>query len=185
MTQLWPPYLPPLVALQAPPPDASSAPILDRIEAILKETHALLAQGITTREDPVIGQIATASVAVGESLDSFVQLTDVKGDALPFSLLTINQIAIAAPQLVAADLVRLRLYYRGTRQEPADLVAEFDGASQVSGMWAAAFTNRRIEYVDGNKENKVWVRIRNTAGNSGSTTFTIRLYAQRIVYKVL
>ena len=167
-----------------PPPDTSGPVTLRRIETLLGEMRTLLAQGITAREDPVIGEIATSSVAVGDSLDSFVQLTNLQNEVLPFSLLTINQIAIAAPGLVAADLVRLRLYYRGTRKNPEDLVAEFDGASQVAGMWAAAFTNRRIEYVDGNKENKVWLAVRNTTGNSGITTFRIRLYGQRLVYKV-
>ena len=138
----------------------------------------MVTPAVVTREDMAIGEVTSPSVAVGDSRDIQLELTDLWLNPIKFSLFTITQVDIAAPGLAAADAVRLRLYRSGKRRDPADVVAEFDGTSQVSGMWVAAFSNRRIEYIDANKANTVWIRVRNTAGNTGVTIFQVRLYGR-------
>ena len=38
--------------------------------------------------------------------------------------------------------------------------------------------NRRIEYTDLSAESKLYLAVRNTADNSGASTFEIRFYAR-------
>lgn len=154
-------------------PDGAS---LVRIEALLSRIARSLEEPAGRNENLAFGEVITPSTPIGTSLDLKLQLYGLGGKVLSFSLFTILQVEIAAPALAATDAARLRFYYSGSRREPLDVLAEFDGASQVAGMWYAAFSNRGIQYRDSNKENTVWMRVRNTAGNSVPTIFLVRVY---------
>ena len=160
-----------LAPLPAPGGTAALEESLDRIEK-------LLTRPLVTEEALAFGEVYTSSVAVGDSFDTYIQLASLAGAILPASHFGITQIDIAAPQLTATDAVRLRIYRQFARREPQDMVADFDGASQLTGMWYASFANRRIEYTDSGKENKIWLRIRNASGNSGTSSFLISIYGR-------
>ena len=167
----------------APIPQGSLTAQIDQLSTRV----ALLQQqkGVPITDSKTLGErwakahISSASVTVGDSQNLEAEITDFWGRPLAFAHITITGVAISAPQLVNADAVRLRLYRRGTRAEPQDLLAEFDGASQVAGMWAAAFTNRQIEFSGLDERSKVYLTVRNTAGNSGPTTFQVFIYGLR------
>jgi hypothetical protein len=153
--------------------------LLTRVDSLLQKSIIPKGVGVPLDEGWIKAQISSASVAVGASQNLDAQITDFWGRAFDFAHVTITQVALSAAQLVAADAVRLRLYRRGTRSEPQDLLAEFDGTSQVTGMWAAAFTSRQIEYSGLDELSKVYLTVRNTSGNSGPTTFQIFIYGYR------
>ena len=176
-------------ALLQNPPAQTAAPQVDvaqQLNQLLSRVDLLQQKSVTLQGDSVAlgerwtkAQISSASVAVGVSNNLEAEVTDFWGRQLAFIHMTITGVAIAAPQLVNADAVRLRLYRRGTRAEPQDLLAEFDGTSQVAGMWAAAFTNRQIEFSGLDERSKIYLTVRNTAGNSGPTTFQVFIYGLR------
>ena len=187
VTPLWPfPSLPPLpsgLVLPAPPRDAVSdgaflADSLQRSEKLLGRLEELLALGIVTREDVVKVALTTPTVTVGTESEFEVEFKDLLDKPVKFVHLTITEVDIAAPQLANADDVRLRLFRQSRRRVPQDLLAEFTGSSVVSGTWVANFSNRRIEYTDVSGRSKLYIAIRNTAGNSGPTTFDLRFYAR-------
>ena len=122
--------------------------------------------------------LTTPTVAVGSESEFDLEFTDLEGKPVKFVHLSITEVDIAAPQLVNADDVRLRLFRQGRRRVPQDLVAEFSGTSAVSGTWQSGFSNRRIEYTDLTGESKLYIAIRNTSGNSGPSTFEVRVYAR-------
>jgi hypothetical protein len=126
-----------------------------------------------------MAQASSATVAVGASLDMEAQVTDLWGYPIDFAHISITQFEISAAQLINTDSVRVRLYRVGTRREPADLVVDFDGTSQLTGIWYSSFTDRRIEYSRLGPDNKVYLTVRNTAGNSGPSTFQLILYGRR------
>lgn len=172
--------------LQSPPaqpvPQGGGA----QLDQLSRDVDSLLQKSVTVTGDSVAlgerwtkAQISSASVPVGISQNLEAEITDFWGRQLAFIHMTITGVAISATQLVNADAVRLRLYRRGTRAEPQDLLAEFDGTSQVSGMWAAAFTNRQIEFSGLDERSKLYLTVRNTAGNSGPTTFQVFIYGLR------
>ena len=174
-----PPFPPPLPRLPqvegaaassdgAPPP----ADTPGRIEQ-------LLARGIVTREDLVMAVILTASIPVGTERDVEVDPTSLSNVPVEFTHLTITEVDIAAPLLVAADNVRVRLFRQGTRRVPQDLVAQFDQTSGITGTWASLNANQRIEYTDLTGLNKVYLAIRNTAANSGPSPIEVRIYGRR------
>jgi hypothetical protein len=134
---------------------------------------------VPLNEGWIRAQISSASVAVGTIQNLEAEVTDFWGRPLDFAHITITQVAISAAQLVDSDAVRLRVYRRGTRIEPQDLLAEFDGTSQVTGMWAASFTSRQIEFSGLDERSKVYLAVRNTSGNSGPSTFQIFIYGYR------
>ena len=181
----FPPPLPPLPLLPggAAPSGAGSddAPLVDTTqttEARLGRIEELLARGLVTREDLGMAVLLTPTVAVDAERSFEVSFTDLSGNPITFVHLSITEVDIAAPQLVNADDVRLRLFRQGTRRVPQDLVAEFTGSSLISGTWQASFVNRRIEYTDLTGESKLYVAVRNTAANSGPSTFELRFYAR-------
>ena len=154
----------------------------EQLTQLVTRVNLLLQKGVAPREGDapsegwIRAQISSASVPVGISRDLEAQVTDFWGRPIAFAHITLTQVAISAPQLVDADAVRLRVYRRGTRAEPQDLLAEFNGTSQVTGMWAASFTSRQIEFSGLDELSKVYLTARNTAGNSGPTTFQLYLY---------
>ena len=156
---------------KAPVPDTSHG-----TEHRLASIEALLARGLVTRGDWALGEVSSPTVLVGNSMDLDMKVQDLQGKSLPFSLFTISQVEIAAPQLVAADAVRLRIYRRGTRRNPLDVMAEYDGTSHTSGMWVASFSKQDLEYRDENEMDTIWLQVRNTAANSAATSFTIRIH---------
>ena len=133
---------------------------------------------VVTSEALVKAVIVSATVAVSIETNFDLEFTDLRGNPIEFEHLSITEVDIAAPQLVNADDVRLRLFRTGQRRVPQDLVAEFTGTSAVSGTWQASFSNRRIEYTDLAGESKLYIAIRNTAANSAPTTFEVRVYAR-------
>jgi hypothetical protein len=133
---------------------------------------------LVTREDLAVAVISTPSVAVDVEGQFEVSFTDLEGTPIKFAHLSITEVDIAAPQLVNADDVRLRFFRQGTRRVPQDLVVEFTGTSLIAATWQASFVNRRIEYTDNTAQSKLYMAIRNTAGNSGPTTFEVRCYAR-------
>ena len=174
--------------LQNPPapPVASQAGVSEKVDQLLTGVNVLLQESVTPRGDNIPlnegwikAQITSASVPVGTIQNLEAEVTDFWGRPLDFAHITITQVAISAAQLVDSDAVRLRVYRRGTRSEPQDLLAEFDGTSQVTGMWAASFTSRQIEFSGLDERSKLYLAVRNTAGNSGPSTFQIFLYGYR------
>ena len=161
---------------QPPAPAAIDAAKLASMETLLGRIVTLLEQPSARGEALAIADVISASVNVGSSQDLDVQAHDLQNRVVPFSMMTITQVDVAAPGLASTDAVRLRIFLSGARRDPQDLVAEFDGSSQTSGTWLAAFTNRGIQYTDRNKKDTLWLQIRNTAGNSAATFFTIRVY---------
>lgn len=161
---------------------------LATIEALLRAgatPAAILATGalpaaapVVTSEALVKAVLTSASVVVGTESNFELKFTDLSDKPIDFIHLTITEVGIAAPQLANADDVRLRLFFTGQRRVPQDLVAEFTGTSAVSGTWQASFSNRRIEYTDRTGQSKLWVAVRNTAGNSAASTFDLRFYAR-------
>ena len=134
---------------------------------------------VVTSEALVMATLSSPSIPVGIETDFSLDFTDLEGKAIKFVHLSITEVDIAAPQLANADDVRLRLFRRGTRRVPHDLVAEFTGTSAVAATWHASFSNRRIEYTDLTGESKLYVAVRNTAGNSAPSTFDLRFYARK------
>lgn len=173
-----------ILELQRHPPAQPVAQVAlpEKFEQLLTNVALLLQKGVAPREGDapsegwIRAQISSASVPVGISRDLEAQVTDFWGRPIAFAHITLTQVAISAPQLVDADAVRLRVYRRGTRAEPQDLLAEFDGTSQVTGMWAASFTSRQIEFSGLDERSKLYLTVRNTSGNSGPTTFQIYIY---------
>ena len=157
-----------------PPPAETSLSTEDRLGRI----EELLARGIVTREDLAKAMISTASVAVAAETNFEVDFTDLAGNPIKFAHISITEVDIAAPQLVNADDVRLRVFRNSQRRVPQDLVVEFTGTSLVAATWQASFNNRRIEYTDDTGLSKLYIAIRNTSGNSGPTTFEVRFYAR-------
>jgi hypothetical protein len=133
---------------------------------------------VVTSEVLVKAVVSTPSVAVGAESEFDVELTDLWGKPIDFSHLSITEVDIAAPQLVNADDVRLRIFRTGRRRVPQDLVAEFTGTSVVAGTWQASFSNRRIEYSDSDGEDELHLAVRNSSGNSGPSTFDLRFFAR-------
>ena len=133
---------------------------------------------VVTTEALVMAVISVPTVGVGIEITRDVEFTDLEGNRVEFAHLSITEVDIAAPQLVNADDVRLRLFRTGRQRVPQDLVAEFTGTSVVSGTWQASFSNRRIEYSDLDESNELHLAVRNTSGNSASSTFDIRVYAR-------
>ena len=184
VTPQWP--LPPLPPLPpglggATVAESDTAPLVDppqTTEARLGRIEELLARGLVTREDLAMAVLLTPTVAVDAERSFEVSFTDLSGNPITFVHLSITEVDIAAPQLVNADDVRLRLFRHGTRRVPQDLVAEFTGSSLIAGTWQASFVNRRIEYTDLTARSKLYIAVRNTAGNSGPSTFDLRFYAR-------
>lgn len=133
---------------------------------------------VVTSEALVMAVIASPTVLVGNESTFELEFTDLRGNPVKFEHLSITEVDIAAPQLVNADDVRLRLFRTGQRRVPLDLVAEFTGTSAVAATWQASFSNRRIEYTDLAGESTLYIAIRNTAANSAASTFEIRVYAR-------
>ena len=169
-------------AVDVAPVPRSPAVDVARLEAL----ESLVARLVTVRQQPsargevlVGAEVMSASVNIGSSQDLDVQVADLQdplGRVVKFSVLTLTQIEVVAPGLVATDAVRLRIFLSGTRRDPQDLVAEFDGASHIAETWLAAFTKRRITYRDLSRKDTLWVQIRSAAGNTAVTTFTIRVW---------
>lgn len=151
---------------------------LTAMATTLQRFESTLRNGLITREDIVMIPHSTPSVAVGIETSFDLKALDLTGRALDFVHLTITEINIAAPQLVNADDVRLRIFRQGARRVPQDLVAEFTGTSAVSGTWQASFANRRIEYTDLNHKSTLWIAVRNSSGNSSISTFDLLFYAR-------
>lgn len=153
-----------------------------QVEQLLTRVDLLLQKSVTPSGDDapsdgmVMAQIFTASVPVGVSQNLEAQVTDLWGQPVDFAHITVTEVAISAPQLVATDAVRLRLYRRGTRVDPQDLLAEFNGTSHVVDTWVGAFTTRQIEFTGLDRLSKAYMTIRNTEGNSGPSPFQIYLY---------
>ena len=133
---------------------------------------------LVTTENMVVAFLTTPTVTVGTESESEVDFKDLLDKPVKFVHLAITEVDIAAPQLANADDVRLRLFQRRTRLVPQDLVAEFTGSSLITGTWQASFSNRRIEYTDVSGRSKLYIAIRNTAGNSGPSIFDLRFYAR-------
>ena len=131
-----------------------------------------------TIENLVIAALSTPTVTVGTESEFELEFKDFLNNPINFDQLSITEVDIAAPQLVNADDVRLRLFRQGRRRVPLDLVAEFSGSSVTSGTWQASFSNRRIEYTDENHRSRLYIAIRNKAGNSGPTNFQLRFTAR-------
>ena len=188
MTTLQVPKLPALPELLPSPEAILQA--LNRIEECLRQRPATessdlakilaaLQAGIPTVEVLAIGEANVATVAVDTEVDVDISIKDIlTGERVTFTHLSITQIDIYAPQLVAADAVRLRLFIRGTRTVPQDIVVEFDGVRDLTGTWFRTFNNRRIEYYDLDNKDYIRARVRNTAGNSAASTFGIRIYGR-------
>ena len=138
-----------------------------------------LGETLVALENLAIVEANSPTVLVGNSFQFDVPLNDLQGQAVDFSLFLVTQILIAAPGLATGDSVRLRLYRRTTRVVPQDIVAEFDGTSQLSDVWFAGFSNRRIELLDSDNRGQVHGDIRNTTGNSGPGSFLILLHGIR------
>ena len=190
------PELPPFPRISLPDfPGAPPAGGPDRalLEAIRANTAAItnLAQSLAGKTSPfplnaplvttevlMKAVLSTPSVLVGNESTFDVELTDLWDNPIEFSHLSITEVDIAAPQLVNADDVRLRLFRTGRQRVPQDLVAEFSGTSAVSGTWQASFSNRRIEYSDLDGKSNLHLAVRNTSGNSGPTTFDLRFFAR-------
>lgn len=134
---------------------------------------------ISPYEDLVMARVSSPTVPVGISHDLEVQVTDLWGRPVDFAHISITQVEISARELVNTDSVRLRFYRHGTRRTPQDLVADFDGTSQLTDTWYAAFSDRRIEYGAPDVQSTIYLTARNTTGNSGPTTFQITLYGRR------
>lgn len=180
------------VLLAVLPANARALELIERhlaaIEVLLRAGAApenVLSLGALPEAAPVVttealakAVLASPSVAVGTESDFEVQFTDLAGRGIRFQHLSITQVDIAAPQLLNADDVRLRLFHRSSRRVPEDLAAEFTGTSAVSGTWQASFSNRRIEYDDLTGQSKLYLALRNSAGNSGASTFELRFYAR-------
>lgn len=126
-------------------------------------------------ENLAIVEVNGPTTLVGNTFEFDVPPLDLQGHRVDFSLFLITQILISARGLATTDSVRFRLYRRKTRTVPQDIVAEFDGTSQLSDVWFAGFSNRRIELLDSDKSGEVHGDLRNTTGNSGSTSFLILL----------
>ena len=156
---------------------------LARLEASLSEVprvkETLRRSEVISREDLVMARITSPTVPVGESLDLDPEATDLWERPVEFAHISITQIEISAAQLLNTDSVRLRFYRYRTRREPQDLVADFDGTSQLTGMWYSSFTDRRIEYSGQDKSDEIHITVRNTSGNSAATTFQIIVYGRR------
>ena len=133
---------------------------------------------LVTIENLVIAALSTPTVTVGTESEFELEFKDFLNNAIKFDQLSVTEVDIAAPDLVNADDVRLRLFRQGRRRVPLDLVAEFSGSSVTSGTWQASFSNRRIEYTDENHRSRLYIAIRNKAGNSGPTTFQLRFTAR-------
>ena len=133
---------------------------------------------VVTSEVLVKAVVSTSSVAVNSERNVDVKFTDLWGNPIEFSHLSITEVDIAAQQLVNADDVRLRLFRTGQRRVPLDLVAEFTGTSAVTGTWQAAFSDRRIEYDDLDGKDELHLAVRNSSGNSAPTTFDLRFFAR-------
>ena len=138
----------------------------------------VISKPVVTIENLVIAALSTPTVTVGTESEFELEFKDFLNNAITFNQLSITEVDIAAPELVNADDVRLRLFRQGRRRVPQDLVAEFSGSSVTSGTWQASFSNRRIEYTDENHRSRLYIAIRNKAGNSGPTTFQLRFTAR-------
>ena len=122
MTTLQVPKLPALPELLPSPEAILQA--LNRIEECLRQRPATessdlakilaaLQAGIPTVEVLAIGEANVATVAVDTEVDVDISIKDIlTGERVTFTHLSITQIDIYAPQLVAADAVRLRLFIR-------------------------------------------------------------------------
>ena len=143
------------------------------------ERRLATATPMVTSEALAKAVLLSASITVGTETDFELEVTDLWDRVTPFSHLSITEVDIAAPLLVNADDVRLRLFRTGQRRVPQDLVAEFTGTSLVTGTWSAAFSNRRIEYTDETKKSTLYISIRNTSGNSRASPFEVRIYGRR------
>ena len=146
--------------------------------AILQLGALPAAAPVVTTEFLVQAALSSPSIPVGNETTFELEFTDLNGNPIKFEHLSITEVDIAAPQLVNADDVRLRLFRTGQQRVPQDLVAEFTGTSLVSGTWQASFSNRRIEYTDLGGESKLHIAVRNTAANSAPSTFDLRFYAR-------
>ena len=176
----WPllPLYPPPAGLVVPAPTSDALSDGASLADTLRRMEELLTLGIVTREDLVKGLLLSPSITVGTETNFELQFKDLRDNPVNFIHLSITEVDIAAPQLVNADDVRLRLFRDGRRRVPLDLVAEFSGTSAVSGTWQSGFSNRRIEYTDLTGESKLYIAIRNTSGNSGPSTFEVLVYAR-------
>lgn len=151
---------------------------LTNIETLLQRSARAAGAPLVTSENLVMAVILTGTVAVGTELEVDVEFTDLLGNRVEFAHLSITEVDIAAPGLVNADDVRLRLFRAGRRRVPQDLAVELTGSSLIAATWQASFSNRRLEYSDLDGESELHVSIRNTAGNSGPGTFQLRFYAR-------
>ena len=141
--------------------------------------EAHLRSGLALPEDLVVVRVSTPSVSVGTNYDWDAQVNDVWDRPQTFSHLSIVQVNIAAPGLAAADSVTLRLYTRGDRRIPQDLMADITGTSDLSGTWFGSITTRRSEYDDSTDQDQVWGRLTNASGNSAPSNFEVTIYARR------
>lgn len=152
---------------------------LQKIENAMVDIERALRYGTARPKDLLLATWNVPTVSIGGVKTEGPPTRDIYGREAIFAHLTIVQVDIAAPQLAAADSVTFRIYNRGTFSAPLELVAEFTGASQVSGMWFASFSNRRIEYTDETNLARVYMTITNAAGNSIASTFNIRVWGER------
>lgn len=132
---------------------------------------------VIVKEDYLFNEIELPTVNVGNSISVDFELVDIYGITQNFLFILFKQIDIVAPSLSPTDTVRVRLYTRATKREPRDLIIEFTGNSQVSGMWVSSLSNQNVEYPDLDRSGKVHMKVENLSGNSSSSSFIVRFYA--------
>lgn len=125
------------------------------------------------------GEGSTPTVAIGQTSDLDLQLSSLLTQLIvPLKHVAIVQVDVVAGQLAVSDGVNVRIFSRSARHSPMEVVADFDGTSQLTDVWAASFSNRRIDYEDLDKKEIMWVRITNKAGNSKASDFRVTVHVK-------
>ena len=125
-------------------------------------------------------EVDTPTVGLGIDYDFEGRFEGIFRNQMPFDTLELDQVEIDSPNLVDTDTVTLLLYRSRTRQTPRQVVARYNGVSQLSGMWKSTFTDENLLYTDQDRDSKIYGRITNAAGNSASATFHIVISARKV-----
>lgn len=150
-----------------------------------------LIRGVNPLEDLFWAELDLATINPGASLDPKpMVIKDVWNRQQPFSHLSITQVDVAAIGLAVTDSLDVRLYRSGNpSQNPLDVCADFYGASQLTDVWYASFSNRRIEYHPRDHDpalpGLLWVVVTNASATKADSV-RVTVYGRRFpIYPVV
>lgn len=124
-------------------------------------------------------ELTTPTVGAGSDHDFQGEFLSADGTPISFRWLRILQVEVDSPELADSDTVTLSLYRHSSRQTPFELIARYDGDSDVTGTWKSIFPEQNFEYFDREGESRLYGRVTNAAGNSRAATFHITVVAER------